>query len=156
MRQLLWWLIGGSRGGKNRLRILRTLQTRPMNTNQLSNELALNYKTVQHHLEVLEENDVVTTRGDNYGKMYFLTDRMRENLDILEEIAEQQRIQNAVLFELARTLDHRLPELRKHPPEEPSNPRSGRSLASWVEDAALDLDERVDLNAVDRVSEGSQ
>ena len=93
MRQLLWWLIGGSRGGKNRLRILRTLQTRPMNTNQLSNELALKYKTVQHHLEVLEENDVVTTRGDNYGKMYFLTDRMRENLDILEEIAEQADIE---------------------------------------------------------------
>ncbi|GAD53585.1 transcriptional regulator, ArsR family [Halarchaeum acidiphilum MH1-52-1] len=93
MRQLLWWLIGGSRGGKNRLRIVRVLQTRPMNTNQLSNELDLNYKTVQHHLEVLEENDVVTTRGDNYGKMYFLTDRMSENLDILEEIAEQADIE---------------------------------------------------------------
>ncbi|GGL22777.1 winged helix-turn-helix transcriptional regulator [Halarchaeum sp. CBA1220] len=92
MRQLLWWLIGGSRGGKNRLRIVRALQRRPMNTNQLSNELELNYKTVQHHLEVLEENDVVTTRGDNYGKMYFLTDALTENLDILEEIAEQADI----------------------------------------------------------------
>lgn len=93
MRQLLWWLIGGSRGGKNRLRIVRTLQARPINTNQLSNELDLNYKTVQHHLEVLEENDVVTTSGDNYGKMYFLTDRMSENLDILEEIADQADIE---------------------------------------------------------------
>ena len=89
MRQVLWWLIGGSRGGENRLRIVRTLHDRPMNTNQLSETLDLNYKTVQHHLEVLEENDVVTTQGDNYGKMYFLTDRMTENLDILEEIADQ-------------------------------------------------------------------
>ncbi len=60
-----------------------------MNTNQLSNELDLNYKTVQHHLEMLEENDVLTTTGDEYGKMYFLTDRMDSNLDLLDEIAEQ-------------------------------------------------------------------
>lgn len=60
-----------------------------MNTNQLSDALELNYKTVQHHLEVLEENNIVTTQGDNYGKMYFLTDQMTNNLDILEEIAEQ-------------------------------------------------------------------
>lgn len=92
MRQLLWWLIGGSRGGRNRLRIVRTLQERPMNTNQLSEELELNYKTVQHHLEVLEENDIVTTQGDNYGQLYFLSDRMEENLDVLEEIVEQAEI----------------------------------------------------------------
>lgn len=60
-----------------------------MNTNQLSNELDLNYKTVQHHLEVLEENNIVTTQGDDYGKLYFLTDRMTNNLDILEEVVEQ-------------------------------------------------------------------
>jgi len=95
---------------------------------------------------------VAVADGGSFEKLSAL----ERQAEALEEIAEQQRIQNAVLFELARTLDHRLPELRKHPPEEPSNPRSGRSLASWVEDAALDLDERVDLNAVDRVSEGSQ
>ncbi|WP_424000190.1 ArsR/SmtB family transcription factor [Haloarcula salina] len=92
MRQLLWWLIGGSRGGENRLRIVRTLQERPQNTNQLAETLDLNYKTVQHHLEVLEENNVVTTTGDDYGKMYFLTDRMSNNFDILDDIAEQANL----------------------------------------------------------------
>jgi DNA-binding transcriptional ArsR family regulator len=89
MRQLLWWLIGGSRGGENRLRIVRALEERPMNTNQLAKDLDLNYKTVQHHLEVLEENDVLRTQGADYGQMYFLTDQMEANLDILEEIADQ-------------------------------------------------------------------
>lgn len=89
MRQLLWWIIGGSRGGRNRLRIVRSLEERPKNTNQLSESLNLNYRTVQHHLKVLEENNIVTTEGDNYGKMYFLSDRMQRNLDILEEVAEQ-------------------------------------------------------------------
>ena len=60
-----------------------------MNTNQLSKELELNYKTVQHHLEILDENDVVTTAGDGYGQLYFLSDRMTRNLDILETVAER-------------------------------------------------------------------
>jgi DNA-binding transcriptional ArsR family regulator len=89
MRQVLWWLVGGSRGGRNRLRILRVLEERPMNTNQLANELGLNYRTVQHHLEVLEENTIVTTEGGNYGTVYFLSDRMRENMDVLDEVADQ-------------------------------------------------------------------
>ena len=63
-----------------------------MNTNQLSKELDLNYKTVQHHLEILEENTIVTTQGANYGQMYFLSDRLQNNLDILEEVAEQADI----------------------------------------------------------------
>ncbi|MFB6267387.1 MAG: winged helix-turn-helix domain-containing protein [Halodesulfurarchaeum sp.] len=89
MRQLLWWLIGGSRGGENRLRIVRALEERPMNANQLSNELDLNYKTVQHHLEILVENDILRTEGGDYGTMYFLTEEMEQHLDILDEVAEQ-------------------------------------------------------------------
>ena len=89
MRRVLWWLIGGSRGGRNRLRIVWTLAETPMNTNQLATELDLDYKTTQHHLELLEENNVLTTMGDGYGKMYFLTDRMEQHLELLGEIADQ-------------------------------------------------------------------
>lgn len=89
MRRVLWWLIGGSRGGRNRLRIIKTLQVQPMNANQLSNDLDLDYKTTQHHLEMLLENNVLMTMGDDYGKMYFLTDQMESNLDVLEKVAEQ-------------------------------------------------------------------
>ncbi|MFC7202573.1 ArsR/SmtB family transcription factor [Haloferax namakaokahaiae] len=89
MRRVLWWLIGGARGGKNRLRIVRTLADTPMNANQLADELDLNYKTVRHHLELLEENGVLTTMGDGYGKTYFLSDRMEQNVDILDQIARE-------------------------------------------------------------------
>lgn len=93
MRQLLWWLVGGTRGGENRLRLIRALNERPMNTNQLSNELDLNYKTVQHHLEMLTENGVLTTSGEEYGKLFFLTPKMDDNLDLLDDIAEQTDIE---------------------------------------------------------------
>lgn len=88
MRKVLWWLIGGSRGGRNRLRIIRTLEGKPMNANKLASKLDLDYKTVRHHLDLLTDNDVVETVGDSYGQLYFLTDRMESNLDVLEAIEE--------------------------------------------------------------------
>ncbi|SFR51982.1 ArsR/SmtB family transcription factor [Halogeometricum limi] len=89
MRRVLWWLVGGARGGKNRLRVVRTLSETPMNANQLAEALDLNYKTVRHHLELLEENGVLTTMGDGYGKTYFLSDRMEQNMDLLDRIATE-------------------------------------------------------------------
>ena len=92
MRKVLWWLIGGARGGKNRLRIIRALQDHPMNANQLAETLDLDYKTVRHHLSLLEENAVLETMGEGYGQTYFLTDRMADNLDVLAEVGEQAGI----------------------------------------------------------------
>lgn len=89
MKKVLWWLIGGTRGGKNRLRIIKTLKNKPMNANQLSNNLNLDYKTIRHHLETLEENNVIMTMGKDYGKTYFLTDEMENNFDTLKEIIKK-------------------------------------------------------------------
>ena len=89
MRKVLWWLIGGARGGRNRFRIIRTLENEPMNANQLASELDLDYKTIRHHLDLLVENDVVEPVGDGYGDVYFLTERMESNLDVLATIADQ-------------------------------------------------------------------
>jgi DNA-binding transcriptional ArsR family regulator len=93
MRKVLWWLIGGSRGGRNRVRIIRTLNDKPMNANQLATTLDLDYKTVRHHLDKLEENDVVTSMGEEYGTTYFLTDRMERNLDVLDDVATRADIE---------------------------------------------------------------
>lgn len=58
-----------------------------MNANQLATELELDYKTVRHHLDLLVENGVIESVGDGYGDVYFLTDRMEQNLDVLEDVA---------------------------------------------------------------------
>ncbi|MEF8874862.1 MAG: winged helix-turn-helix domain-containing protein [Candidatus Thermoplasmatota archaeon] len=92
MKKVLWWLIAGTRGGKNRLRIIKTIREEPMNANQLAKELDLDYKTIKHHLELLEDNGVVTTMGEGYGKTYFLTDQMEDSQDILEEIMKSTDI----------------------------------------------------------------
>ncbi len=91
--KVLWWLIGGTRGGKNRLRIIMMLNEKPSNTNQISEQLDLDYKTVQHHIELMEEHNVVTTAGEGYGKNYFLSDQMEQNLEKLDDIAEKAGIE---------------------------------------------------------------
>lgn len=90
MKRLLWWLIAGTKGGLNRARIIMILHDRPYNANQLTEQLGLDYKTVQHHLKVLKKNDIITTAGDKkYGAMYFLSDLMETHYEIFREIWEQ-------------------------------------------------------------------
>ncbi|MDO9043779.1 MAG: winged helix-turn-helix domain-containing protein [Methanobacteriaceae archaeon] len=86
MKKLLWWLIAGSTGGPNRGRIIIKLNKKPHNANQLTESLNLNYKTVRHHLKVLEENKVITSSGKKYGDLYFLSDKIIENYADFKEI----------------------------------------------------------------------
>ena len=86
MEGVLWYVLAGTRGGTNRARIVRALDDRPRNANQLSEDLDLDYKTVRHHLDVLMDNDVVRNSGDDYGAVYLPTERARDHWDTVEEI----------------------------------------------------------------------
>ncbi len=86
MEAVLWYVLTGTRGGANRVRILRALDERPRNANQLAEDLGLDYKTVTHHLEVLVENDVLKKSGDEYGAVYLPTERANSNWETVEQI----------------------------------------------------------------------
>ncbi len=73
MEQLLWHLLAGTRGGPMRARILLAIKRRPANTRQVAQALGIDYKTAQHHLEVLLEHQIVTVQG-KYGATYFLAE----------------------------------------------------------------------------------
>ncbi|NHN59265.1 MULTISPECIES: winged helix-turn-helix domain-containing protein [Halorussus] len=89
MEGVLWYVLAGTRGGTNRARILRALDDRPRNPNQLAEDLDLDYKTVRHHLDVLTDNDVVRNSGDDYGAVYLPTERVRDHWDTVEEIVAE-------------------------------------------------------------------
>ena len=89
MEKALWYLLAGTRGGENRARIIRLVDERPRNANQLAGELDVDYNTVRHHLDVLLDHDVVERGGDDYGAMYFLTDRFEHHRETFEEITDQ-------------------------------------------------------------------
>ncbi len=80
-----------------------------------------------------------------------LADAAERQAEALETLADRQRVTNAALAELIRTIDTRAAE--QIGIEEPTASRTGRSVAGWIEDAALDLAEGVDLDAVDRAQE---
>ena len=85
-KHLLQWLIVGSRGGVNRGRIIETLRKEPLNANQLCKALGVDYRTVRHHLDVLEKNGLVTSMGERYGKIYFISQELDENYEDFVEI----------------------------------------------------------------------
>lgn len=88
MEAALWYVLTGPRGGSNRARILEAIEERPRNTNQLARELDLDYKTVEHHLDVLLENNLLRKSGDEFGAIYLLTQEARGNWDTIEEIRD--------------------------------------------------------------------
>lgn len=89
MEAALWYVLTGTRGGKNRVRLLRALEERPRNANQLAEDLDLDYKTVRHHLDVLMDNDVVENSGEDYGAVYLPTGQVRQHWETVEDIIEQ-------------------------------------------------------------------
>jgi len=89
LKYLLGWLIAGTRGGPTRAKIIEALNESPQNANQLATLLKMDYKTMRHHLEVLEKNRIVTSVGDRYGATYFLSQVMEENYALFEEIAKK-------------------------------------------------------------------
>lgn len=89
MKKILMWLIIGTRGGINRGKIIKKLNETPSNANKISNSLNLNYRTVTHHLKILEKNNIVTTIGDRYGKVYILSEDMEKEFSDFDEIWEQ-------------------------------------------------------------------
>ena len=86
LKYLLGWLIAGTRGGASRAQIIRTLNASPQNANQLATALKLDYRTIRHHLDVLQKNGVITSAGDRYGTTYFLSPVMEDNYAVFEEI----------------------------------------------------------------------
>ncbi|MFC7072109.1 ArsR/SmtB family transcription factor [Halovenus rubra] len=89
MEKALWYLFAGSRGGANRVRIVKELADQPRNANELADELDLNYNTIDHHLDMLEEHNVVEPSDHDYGKLYFLTDQFEQHSDTFETISEK-------------------------------------------------------------------
>ena len=89
MEKALWYLFAGSRGGTNRVKIVRQLRQQPRNANELAEELAVDYNTITHHLDMLAEHDVVEPSDHEYGKLYFLTDQFENHLETFDQIVEE-------------------------------------------------------------------
>jgi len=90
-KMLVWKVFAGSRGCINRVKIVSQLRETPLNTNQLSNKLGLNYKVVERHLDILDNNGLVIKVGTRYGVTYFLSSLLESNLNLFDKIADKAK-----------------------------------------------------------------
>jgi len=88
-RKLLLYLFTSTRGGFTRLRIIIHLIEKPYNTHQLAKELDLDYKAVQHHMKVLEKNNMVSKIGEKYGAIFHLSNFLEINIGALDEAIDK-------------------------------------------------------------------
>ena len=87
MKNILWYLIAGTKGGETRGKIITYLKDNPSNANKLAEMLKLDYKTIRHHLEILEKNNIISPiNKGNYGAVFFLSEYMQANINIFNEI----------------------------------------------------------------------
>ncbi|TLY06998.1 MAG: winged helix-turn-helix transcriptional regulator [Thaumarchaeota archaeon] len=88
-KRLLWFVFMGSKGGLNRIRLISVIRKKPLNANQLAKEMGLDYKAIQHHIGVLEKNNLITRVGDKYGANFFISTFLEVNLDVFDEIVSK-------------------------------------------------------------------
>jgi predicted transcriptional regulator len=85
-KRLLWFVFTGSKGGLNRIRLISIIRKTPLNANQLAKEMGLDYKAIQHHVNVLEKNNLITRVGEKYGATFFISTFLEVNLETFDEI----------------------------------------------------------------------
>ena len=88
-KRLLWFVFAGSRGGLNRLKIMQIIKEKPSNINQIATELGLDYKAIQHHIRVLEKNNLISKEGEKYGITYFVSTFLEVNMESFDEIVQK-------------------------------------------------------------------
>ncbi len=86
---VFWFLFGTSRGATNRIRIMSALRKRPSNRNQLATELGIEYKVIQHHLKLLEKNNLVIKTGNRYGLIFYVSVLFEYNENVFDEIVDR-------------------------------------------------------------------
>ena len=90
-KMLLWSTFAGSKGCINRVKIVSQLKKTPLNTNQLSEQLGLDYKVIERHLEILEKHELVIKVGNRYGSTFFLSSLLESNLNLFDEVANKSK-----------------------------------------------------------------
>jgi len=68
------------------MKIIDLIREKPYNINQLAESLGLDYKAVQHHISVLEKNNLVTKMGEKYGVLYFFSNYLESNIEAFNEV----------------------------------------------------------------------
>jgi len=85
-------VFGHGRGSITRAKIIRLISDSPKNTLEIAKELDMDYKTIQHNLEVLKKYYLINNTGRKYGAIYFSSPLFEENLQLFSKVANMLEI----------------------------------------------------------------
>jgi predicted transcriptional regulator len=88
-KYIILYLLTGTRGGENRIKILKALEEEPQNANKLKEKLGIDYKTIQHHLRTLEKHRFISKSQENYGALYYLSEEFNLKKEMFDGIWEK-------------------------------------------------------------------
>ncbi len=71
---------------------MSVLKKRPRNRNQIATELDMDYKNIQHHIKILEKNNLVKKMRNKYGVKYYVSELFINNEIVFDEIVDRLEI----------------------------------------------------------------
>lgn len=89
-KRLLEFVFVNSKGGFNRTRMILILKKEPLNANQLAKKIGLDYKAIQHHVGVLEKNNLISHMGEKYGIIFFPSVFLEHNMMIFDALVAKR------------------------------------------------------------------
>ena len=91
VEKVLYLLFAATQGGAMRTRVIEAIREAPRNANQLREHLGVDYRTVTHHLKILEKDNMVVGVGERYGRVYFLSQVLEEYYPAFVKVAVAKR-----------------------------------------------------------------
>ncbi len=68
---------------------MSALRKRPINRNQLATELGMDYKGIQHHIKILEGNNLVRKIGNKHIVIYCVSTLFENSEFVFDEIVDR-------------------------------------------------------------------
>lgn len=93
VEKMLYLLFAATQGGAMRTRIIEAIKEAPRNANQLREHLGVDYRTVTHHLKILERDNMVVSVGERYGRVYFLSTILEEYYPSFAKLAAKRKVE---------------------------------------------------------------
>lgn len=76
----------GRKGGTTSMLIMECISIAPCNINEISKKIGLHYNTVKYHVDLLCENELLENDGKKYGRLYYFSQKLLENLDAYKQV----------------------------------------------------------------------
>ena len=83
-----WYVLTGTRNAVDRVRLLVLLREHTCSVKRIADVLELEYATVEEHLEILQENDLVEVRERDGTGRYRPTPQARQHWDAIPPLPE--------------------------------------------------------------------